>query len=355
MRGSVRKLERDQLFGPTIPASESRDRLYEASRRLEPAGGRVRRDGRTSGRHAVRGPRLSRRRARRVPADGVVAGRRVRGARRPTRTTRASTEGASSAPTCASRRGRARCPTTSRSRASARTRAARSAASGSRRKGRSAPAASGCASGSRSTSTAAGARSARDAPRSSRRRACWPAGACRRRRRSRCRTSGAGTSGARSRAGFPATSSTSGCTRRCAPTSSGPRSGGAGFWLGGSYRRTEDDDRDVYAAHGSARLPHVARVRRRRGDVLPDALHARRCRAARRRRGTCAAAIASTPPTRSRATTCIGLTGGRLGQRIRASGYGQLPHRSFLRADVEYSLGDDFEGTRAFVEAGVRF
>ena len=51
----------------------------------------------------------------------------------------------------------------------------------------------------------------------------------------------------------------------------------------------------------------------------------------------------------------IGFTGGRLGQRIRASGYGQLPRRSFVRADVEYSLGDDFEGTRAFVEAGVRF
>jgi hypothetical protein len=130
--------------------------------------------------------------------------------------------------------------------------------------------------------------------------------------------------------------------------------GGAGFSLGGSYRRTEGDDREVYAAHGSARLPTALafvgveasfyRTLFTRG-VSGGAQATRNLRGGHRL--TAGYTIES--------YDLVGFTGGRLGQRIRASGYGQLPRRSFVRADVEYSLGDDFEGTRAFVEAGVRF
>lgn len=130
--------------------------------------------------------------------------------------------------------------------------------------------------------------------------------------------------------------------------------GGAGFSLGASYRRTEGDDREVYAAHGSARLPtsHAfVGVEATFYQTLFTRGISGSAHATRNLRGGHRLSAAYTIENYD----LLGFTGGRLGQRVRASGYGQLPRRSFLRADVEYSLGDDFEGTRAFVEAGVRF
>lgn len=130
--------------------------------------------------------------------------------------------------------------------------------------------------------------------------------------------------------------------------------GGAGFSLGGSYRRREGDDREVYAAHGSARVPMAGLFVGAEASFYQTLLT----------RGVQGSAQASRHLRGGHRLTAgytienydlLGFTGGRLSQRVKASGYGQLPRRSFVRADVEYSLGDDFEGTRAFVEAGVRF
>ncbi|MET0556579.1 MAG: hypothetical protein ABW221_26310 [Vicinamibacteria bacterium] len=130
--------------------------------------------------------------------------------------------------------------------------------------------------------------------------------------------------------------------------------GGAGFSMGGSYRRREGDEREVYAAHGSARLPTsiaLVGVEATFYQTLFTRGVSGTAQAARNLRGGHRLAAAYSIENYD----LLGFTGGRLGQRVRASGYGQLPRRSFVRADVEYSLGDDFEGTRAFVEAGVRF
>jgi len=40
---------------------------------------------------------------------------------------------------------------------------------------------------------------------------------------------------------------------------------------------------------------------------------------------------------------------------FRFSGYGQLARKAFARADLEYALGDDLQGTRVILEAGYRF
>jgi hypothetical protein len=130
--------------------------------------------------------------------------------------------------------------------------------------------------------------------------------------------------------------------------------GGGGFSVGGSYRRREGDLREVYAAHGSVRLPMgfalVGAEASFYQTLFTRGVQAG-AQATRHLRGGHRLTAAYTIENYD----LIGFTGGRLGQRVRASGYGQLPRRSFLRADLEYSLGDDFEGTRAFVEAGVRF
>lgn len=130
--------------------------------------------------------------------------------------------------------------------------------------------------------------------------------------------------------------------------------GGAGYSVGGSYRRREGDEREVYAAHGSLRVPlggtFVAAEATFYQTLLTRGVQGT-AQATRSLRGGHRLGVAYTVENYD----LLGFTGGRLGQRVRASGYGQLPRRSFLRADFEYSLGDDFEGTRAFVEAGVRF
>jgi hypothetical protein len=130
--------------------------------------------------------------------------------------------------------------------------------------------------------------------------------------------------------------------------------GGAGFSLGGSYRRREDDDHEVYAAHGSVRVPLGFALVGAEASFY-QTLFTRgvqgSAQATRSLRGGHRLTAAYTIENYD----LIGFTGGRLSQRVRASGYGQLPRRSFLRADLEYSIGDDFEGTRAFVEGGVRF
>jgi hypothetical protein len=130
--------------------------------------------------------------------------------------------------------------------------------------------------------------------------------------------------------------------------------GGAGFSVGGSYRRREGDLREVYAAHGSVRLPMGFALVGGEASFY-QTLFTRgvqgSAHATRHLRGGHRVTAAYTIENYD----LLGFTGGRLGQRVRASGYGHLPRRSFLRADVEYALGDDFEGTRAFVEAGVRF
>jgi hypothetical protein len=130
--------------------------------------------------------------------------------------------------------------------------------------------------------------------------------------------------------------------------------GGAGFSIGGSYRRREGDQREVYAAHGSVRLPMgfalVGGEASYYQTLFTRGLQGS-AQATRNLRGGHRLGAGYTIERYD----LIGLTGARLSQRVRASGYGQLPRRSFVRADVEYALGDDFEGTRAFVEAGVRF
>lgn len=130
--------------------------------------------------------------------------------------------------------------------------------------------------------------------------------------------------------------------------------GGAGFSIGGSYRRREGDDQEVYAAHGSVRVPFAGTFVGAEASFYQTLLTRGvqgTAQATRNLRGGHRLTAAYTVENYD----LLGFTGGRLSQRVRASGYGQLPRRSFLRADVEYALGDDFEGTRAFVEAGVRF
>ena len=133
------------------------------------------------------------------------------------------------------------------------------------------------------------------------------------------------------------------------------RGGAGGVWAGGSVRLREGDDRD--GVRRARRRPHAALpvpAHERRRHALPDGHHPGRAGHRPPRAGTCRAAIASTPPTTSTATTCAetGPPPEPVDPPLRlwpALERGLWPRRPRI------GFGNDLRGVRALLEGGISF
>lgn len=132
------------------------------------------------------------------------------------------------------------------------------------------------------------------------------------------------------------------------------RPGGMGAWLGGSVRTVEGDEDPSYSAHGGVRSRRFAGL-----DMSLDASYYK-TPTTQGLLGTARAGRTLRAGHRLDASYIVnryetsGL-GWRLSHWVRASAYAQALRRAFGRADVEYALQDELPGLRASIEVGYRF
>jgi hypothetical protein len=132
------------------------------------------------------------------------------------------------------------------------------------------------------------------------------------------------------------------------------RPGGLGFWMGGSARGVEGGEDPSFAAFAGVRSPRFLSMNAALEGSYYDTPAARgflaSLRAGRALRGGHRIDAVYTAQRYE-----AGGAGWRMSQWLRGSGYAQLPGGVFGRADLEYALQDDLPGLRALIEIGYRF
>jgi hypothetical protein len=132
------------------------------------------------------------------------------------------------------------------------------------------------------------------------------------------------------------------------------RPGGMGVWMGASSRTEEGVAERSYAAHAGVRSPRLVAVDLSLEGSLFHTPTARgglgTVRAGRSLRGGHRFDLSYTA---NRYETFA--TGWRLSHWVRGSAYAQMRAGLFGRADLEYALADELPGVRGFLEIGYRF
>jgi hypothetical protein len=132
------------------------------------------------------------------------------------------------------------------------------------------------------------------------------------------------------------------------------RAGGAGFWLGGSARSEEGSPDPSLAAYAGLSSPRLLSLNvALEGSYYETPTIRGMLASVRGGRGLRGGHRLDVSYTAQRYEA--GGSGWRTSQWVRGSGYGQLPGGVFSRADVEYAIQDDLPGLRALVEIGYRF
>jgi hypothetical protein len=132
------------------------------------------------------------------------------------------------------------------------------------------------------------------------------------------------------------------------------RPGGLGFWVGGSARSEEDVDDLSFAAHAGLRSPRLVSLSMSlEGTYYQTSLTRGALATARGGRSLRGGHRLDVSYTAHRYD--VAGTGWRMSQWVRGSGYAQIRGGAFGRADVEYALQDELPGLRALVEVGYRF
>jgi hypothetical protein len=132
------------------------------------------------------------------------------------------------------------------------------------------------------------------------------------------------------------------------------RAGGAGFWLGGSARSEEGIQDPSFAAYAGLRSPRFLSLNvALEGSYYETPATRGLLASVRGGRGLRGGHRLDVSYTAQRYEA--GGAGWRMSQWLRGSGYAQLPGGVFSRADVEYALQDDLPGLRVLIEIGYRF
>jgi hypothetical protein len=133
------------------------------------------------------------------------------------------------------------------------------------------------------------------------------------------------------------------------------RIGGAGLWLGGSARRREADPRTSFSADAGFRTGGVWGMTLSADGSFYQTQYTLGAQATGMLTRDFAGGHRLDVSYTFTRYDIEGPLAFRNNHWARASGYVRLPQRAFLRADLEHGLGDDLKGTRAGLEAGVRF
>jgi hypothetical protein len=133
------------------------------------------------------------------------------------------------------------------------------------------------------------------------------------------------------------------------------RPGGSGLWLGGSLRTREGEDHLSFAAHGGLRSPRLLSLAASAEGTVYQTVTTRGLQAMGRVGRDVGKGVRLDATYTFNLYELLGFDDTRMSQWVRLSGYGPFVRNAFVRADVEYSVGDDLKGVRALLEAGYRF
>jgi hypothetical protein len=133
------------------------------------------------------------------------------------------------------------------------------------------------------------------------------------------------------------------------------RANTAGIWAGGSVRLRDGDELTVYDVHGGFRTPRFLSMRTSIEGTLYRTEYNLGVQATARIGRDLKGGHRIDASYNFNGYDMRGPEGQLQSQWIRLSGYGQISKGAYGRADLEYGIGNDFDGMRALLEAGYRF